>query len=77
MKKTLCIKMRQNVTGVSDAVIEAWKEVWRATYTGSGIEVDFELLEEDETATAQRLLSLVRSEFQDSDTEPRNSNEQP
>ena len=69
MKKTLIIKLSTDVSGANDGMIEAYKTFWHAALAPIGLEMSYEVVEEHEESTAQRLLSLVRSEFRDLEAE--------
>jgi hypothetical protein len=68
-KKTLITKFFTDVTGLSERLIDLQKAIIRA-YSGDNQRVEFEVITEDpdaDNATAERLLRLVRSEFETND----------
>ena len=70
MKRTLIIKLSQDITGHNPDQIEAMKAYWRATMAEVGLDLSFEVTEEDEESQVRRLLRLVRSEFRAADVSP-------
>lgn len=61
MKKTLITKVYADVSDQSDAMIDLYKAFMRVA-AGEECRIDFEVITENEEATAKRPLSLVRSE---------------
>lgn len=62
MKKYLKAIITNEITGLDENVVDALKQLWRATYEKVG-EVSFEVVEYDEFAVYRELNRRVANEF--------------